>query len=163
MPRKVSLDSGPLRLACHSNPVKLKESGGFQLWLAKALEKRVRIIIPAIADYEVRRELIRKQSLQSIAKLDLIQSGRHPEFPGVVYLPLTEAALKRAASLWAEARNRGYATAAREALDGDVIITAQILEDAGPASRFIVATGNVGDIARYVGARRAKIWSNILT
>ena len=92
----------------------------------------------------------------------MIESGGHPDFPGVRYLPLTDAALKRAASLWAEARNKGLGTAANEALDGDVVIAAQILEDAGPTSRFTVATSNVGDIARYVGFRRTRYWVDII-
>ena len=73
MPRVVYLDTGPLGLACHFNPVADQESGKFQIWLCKALANRVRIIIPAVADYELRRELIRSGSVASIAKLDLIE------------------------------------------------------------------------------------------
>ena len=77
-------------------------------------------------------------------------------------MPLTDAALKRAAHLWAEARNKGYATAGMQALDGDVLVAAQVLEDMGGASRFTIATGNVADIARYVGTRRARLWVDIV-
>ena len=162
MPRVVYLDTGPLGLACHPRPNNDRASGEFQVWLRKAVEKRIRIIIPATADYELRRELIRSGSRDSIAKLDRIESGQHPGFPGMVYLPLTDSALKRAASLWAKARKQGYATAGEQALDGDVLIAAQVLEDAGTASRFVVATGNVKDLAWYVGSRRAKVWTEVI-
>ena len=118
-----------------------------------ALQNRVKLIVPAIADYELRRELIRNGSVDSIAKLDLIESGKHPDFPGVIYLPLADDAIKRAADLWAEARNKGYGTAQDKALDGDVMITAQVLVNAGPASRFLIVTSNVKDLAWYVGKR----------
>ena len=162
MPRVVYLDTGPLGLVSNPRPGKDRESSRVQDWMKRACERRIRIIVPAIADYELRRELIRSGSLASVARLDLIESGRHPDFPGVRYLPLTDAALKRATSLWAEARNKGVGTAANEALDGDVIIAAQILEDAGLTSRFTVATSNVGDIARYVGFRRTRHWVDII-
>ncbi len=64
--------------------------------------------------------------------------------------------------MWAEARNQGYATAGAHALDGDVLVVAQVLEDAGGASRFTIATGNVGDLARYVGTQRARLWMDII-
>ncbi len=162
MPRVVYLDTGPLGLACHPRPVKDQEPDEFQSWMGNALKKRIRIIIPAIADYELRRELIRNGSVDSIAKLDLIETGRHPNFPGVIYLPLSDPAIKRAAELWAKARNQGLATAGMQALDGDVLVAAQALENAGSTSRFTIATGNVGDIARYVGTRRATLWIDII-
>ena len=160
MPRVIYLDTGPLGLACYSQRDPEKESGQFQQWMNTTLLKQTKIVVPAIADYELRRELIRNGSLDSIAKLDLIESGRHPDFPGVVYLPLTDDAIKRAADLWAEARNKGYATAHEQALDGDVMIAAQVLEFAGSASRFIVVTTNVKDLKRYVG-NRARPWDAI--
>jgi len=61
--------------------------------------------------------------------------------------------MRRAAELWAQARNRGTPTAPPEALDADVILAAQA-ERAGA----IVATENVGHLARYVTARH---WRDI--
>ena len=160
MPRVVYLDTGPLGWACYARPSPYQESGQFQQWMKTALRKRIKIIVPAIADYELRRELIRNGSLDSRAKLDMIESGRHPDFPGIISLPLADAAVKRAAGLWAEARNKGYATAQEKALDGDVMIAAQVLEHTGSASRFLVVTTNVKDLARYVG-NRARPWNAI--
>ena len=162
MPRVIYLDSGPLGLICHPRPKEGSENEAVQRWLGGMLEGRARIIIPAIADFEVRRELIRGGSWDAVALLDEIESGQHPEFPRMIYLPLADNALRRAAGLWAEARNKGYATAGGQALDGDVLVAAQALEHAGQASRFTIATGNVKDLARYVGNRRARPWGNIV-
>ena len=162
MPRIIYLDTGPLGLACNPNPKAGRESGGLQAWLEAALKGRTRVIVPAIADYELRRELTRHKSWGAIARLDLIETGRHPDFPGVIYLPMADAALKRATQLWAEARNQGYATANEQSLDGDVILAAQVLDHMGAGTRFTIATGNVGDIARYVGMNRARLWTDII-
>jgi len=162
VPRVVYLDTGPLGLVCHPQPVKDQEPSDFQFWVKKALVKRIRIIIPAVADYELRRELIRNGSTDSITKLDLIESGGYTDFPGIIYLPLSDAAIKRAAEMWADARNKGYSTAQDKALDGDVLVAAQALDHAASSSRFTIATGNLKDIARYVGSRRAKLWTDIV-
>jgi len=49
-------------------------------------------VIPEIADYEVRRELIRIQSITSVEQLDRLNRL-------VVYLPLTTEMMLRAAEL----------------------------------------------------------------
>jgi predicted nucleic acid-binding protein len=64
------------------------------------------------------------------------------------YLPLDTSVMRRAAVLWAHARNTGVPTAPPEALDADVILAAQ-----AEAAGAIVATENVGHIARFVTAR----------
>jgi hypothetical protein len=56
------------------------------------------------------------------------------------YLPLTTAAMRKAAELWAEARKAGRPTAAKKALDGDVILSAQVLTAFG--GHAIIATTN---------------------
>jgi len=55
--------------------------------------------------------------------------------------------------LWAQARNEGYATADDSALDCDVILAAQALLFAEDGFEVIVATRNVGHLARFVDAR----------
>jgi len=109
------------------------------------------IYIPEIADYELRREMIRQGLLSSIVRLDKLKGA-------VQYLPLTTAIMLQAADLWAQSRNAGVATSDRHALDGDVILCAQALSLNRPPTDFIVATGNVKHITRFVPA---DLWSNI--
>jgi hypothetical protein len=106
------------------------------------------VIVPEIADYEVRRELIRMGGMVALANLD--GYGTQLE-----YLPLTTAAMRRAAELWAQARSAGLPTAPDPALDGDVILAAQAL---CLNTTVIVATGNPGHLNRFVPA---DLWSNV--
>jgi len=106
-----------------------------------------RVCVPEIADYEVRRELLRANKLQGIARLDLVKNA-------IGYLPITTAIMLKAADLWAQARRVGLPTADPKALDCDVILAAQALEMNG-----IVATENVGHLKRFVEARA---WRDIV-
>ncbi len=101
--------------------------------------------VPEIADYEIRRELVRGQKLRGIARLDRFVQGSW-------YVPISTAIMRTAADLWAEARNRGRPTAGWQALDADVILsaTARQLET---EHRVIVATLNVGHLSLFVDAR----------
>lgn len=63
-----------------------------------------------------------------------------------------------AAELWAQAGNLGVATADIRALDGDVIVAAQVLSLGLAASEFVVATSNVKHLSRFVPA---DLWGNI--
>ena len=103
--------------------------------------------MPEIADYETRREALRRRQYESLRKLDeLIQS--------LGLVPLTTAVLHRAAELWAQARQRGRPTADPAALDGDVILAAQaqlLAESTG--EEVVVATDNVGHLGQFVDAR----------
>ena len=58
-------------------------------WLAGLLRGGVRVILPEIADYEVRRELIRAGKIASVARLDALAAT-------IEYLPLTTAAMRQA-------------------------------------------------------------------
>jgi predicted nucleic acid-binding protein len=136
------LDSGPLGEATHP---KARISGPIQMWLRAHLATGRTVIVPQIADYEVRRELLRAG--KPLEHLDRLRSA-------LPFLTLDVAATGRAAELWALARNEGFPTAPPEALDVDVILAAQA-EMAGA----IVATTNVGHLARFVDARR---WQDIL-
>jgi len=76
--------------------------------------------VPEIADYEVRRELIRAGQTRGVQRLDLLCEGFN-------YLPLTTEIMRIAAELWATARNAGTPTASDAALDADVILAAQAM------------------------------------
>jgi predicted nucleic acid-binding protein len=141
----IALDATPLSLLCHPDP-RIPVVAEINLWLEARLLAGVVVYVPEITDYEVRRELIRAGKRKSLRKLDdLIHQA--------AYLPLDTATMRRAAELWAQARNRGTPTAPPEALDADVILAAQA-ERAGA----IVATENVGHLARFVTARH---WRDI--
>jgi len=78
--------------------------------------------VPEIADYEVRRELLRARKTRGLERLDLIRKT-------LGYLPLTTNMMLKAAELWTQARNQGTPTADRKALDCDVISAAQALSE----------------------------------
>jgi predicted nucleic acid-binding protein len=145
------LDTGPLGLAC--NPMVTPANGACKAWLTSMLAAGARVVIPQIADYEVRRGLLVENLTASVTKLDeLIE-----DLGGLI--PVSPEAWTLAASLWAGARARHQPTAPLHSLDGDVILaaTATVLEQEEGVP-VIVATTNVGHLARFVAA---DLWSNI--
>ena len=70
MSRAVLLDAGPLGLVTNPN---LSPVGTLcSRWLQELLTSGVRIIAPEIADYEIRRELLRAHKTAGLAKLDAL-------------------------------------------------------------------------------------------
>ena len=104
------------------------------------------IVIPEIADYEVRRSLLLENLVHSVERLDELKET-------LTYLPLTTETILLAARFWAQTRRAHRPTTSPEALDGDVILAAQAALAGG-----IVATENVGHLASLVDARR---WDEI--
>ena len=72
---------------------------------------------------------------------------------GLEFDPITQAALDRAAELWAVVRTGGQPTAAYEALDGDSILAAQALLAVVPGDVVTIATDN-GRASRPVRRRQ---------
>jgi predicted nucleic acid-binding protein len=107
------------------------------------------VVVPEIADYEVRRELIRGSKTAGLRRLDALIAT-------VEYAPLTTAAMRQAAQFWAQARQQGRPTAADQSIDGDVILAAQAITFG--AVGVIVATTNVGHLSRYVAT---DLWHRI--
>ena len=66
--------------------------------------------MPAIADYEIRRELIRARRHAGLARLDSL-------IRDLVYLPIDRETWHIAADLWATARRAGKPTAPDGALE----------------------------------------------
>ncbi|MEO7718666.1 MAG: hypothetical protein ABIY70_20910 [Capsulimonas sp.] len=64
----------------------------------------------------------------------------------------------RAADLWAQARNAGQPTGDPKKLDIDVILAAQALTLDAPIADIVIATSNVGHLARFT---TADLWTNI--
>ncbi len=148
MSRVIILDSGPLGMV--TNPKAKPPYLECQLWLVSLLQRGEAVILPEIADYEIRRELIRAGKLAGIRKLDQFKIA-------LTYRPLTTEVMLLAAQLWADARRRGKPTAEPNALDGDVILAAQAIWEANDGNEVIIATTNVGHLSQFVDAREWRL------
>lgn len=144
MSRIILLDSGPLGMV--SNPKAKPPYLKCQLWLESLLQNNETVILPEIADYEIRRELIRAGKTAGIRKLNQLKSL-------LTYCPISTETMLLAAELWAQSRKAGKPTADPKALDGDVILAAQakLLEFGG--NQVVIATTNVGHLSQFVDAR----------
>ena len=145
----VLLDSGPLGLV--TNPGGSSETYQCNLWLESLIVRGVEVKIPEIADYEVRRELLRANKIAGIKRLDGLKNY-------IDYIPLSTQTMLLAAHLWAEVRKQGKPTADSKALDGDVILAAQATLIANAGHEVIIATTNVGHLSRLAEARQ---WRDI--
>ncbi|MBK1988046.1 nuclease [Sphaerospermopsis aphanizomenoides BCCUSP55] len=143
MNRLILLDSGPLGMV--TNPKAKGLPLACQQWLKRLLARGERFAIPEIADYEVRRELLRANLLKSVHRLDNLKQT-------LEYIPIQTETMVLAAKLWAEARQTGQPTADAKALDGDIILSAQALILADETTEVIVATTNVGHLSRFITA-----------
>jgi predicted nucleic acid-binding protein len=143
----VLLDSGPIGLI--TNPNRSPASIACTNWIQTISVAGIRVIIPEITDYEVRRELLRSNKVKGIKRLDeLIEL--------VEYLPISTAAMRQAAIFWAQARQQGQPTAGDKTIDGDMILAAQAMTL--NVADVAIATTNVGHLSRFV---RADLWQNI--
>jgi predicted nucleic acid-binding protein len=146
--RAVLLDAGPLGLV--TNPKRSPRSLACAQWLQSLVSGGVRVAVPEIADYEVRRELLRANKTKGLAQLDAFANL-------LEYLPLTTSAMRQAALFWAQARQQGQPTAGDQTIDGDMILAAQAVT-LGVAD-IVIATTNVGHLSRFAPA---ELWQNIL-
>lgn len=144
MGRLIALDSGPLGMI--SSPHNRPRMAACKRWARDLMAAGVRVLVPEIADYEVRRELVRVGATAGVAGLDRLKVGFE-------YLPITTAAMLRAADFWAQARRGGRPGAHSHALDADCILAAQALETAGPGDLVTVATANVGHLGLFIAAQ----------
>ncbi len=143
------MDSGPLGMA--TNPKATPISLECRYWLESLKSKGYKAMVPEIADYEVRRELIRVRKLAGIRKLDALKTA-------IAYLPISTEMMLKAAELWARARQQGRPTADPKEIDGDVIWAAQatVLTEV-EEHEVIVATTNVGHLSLFVDAREWRL------
>lgn len=106
MSRIVLLDSGPLGMVTNPKASSI-EAEECKLWLNSLPLKGYIVMLSEIADYEVRRELIRAGKKAGIRRLDQLKS----QLP---YRPITTEVMLLAAQLWAQARRAGRPTAERQ-------------------------------------------------
>lgn len=136
MSDRIMLDAGPLGRISHPRP-----NENIVLWLKAKLQDGIQIFVPEIADYEVRRELIRAGKTKSVNRLDELKTY-------LTYIPLDTDTMLRAAQFWAQLRNMGKPTADLKELDGDVILAAQ-----AEHAEAVIATENVGHLSHLVIAK----------
>jgi toxin FitB len=136
MSRAVLLDTHPLSQVTHPkvNPL-------VQQWLRSLGKTETVIRVPEIADYELRRELLRQGKQKSIDRLNKLSQ--------ICLIPLTPETMRKAAELWAWVRNQGKPTASNESLDGDVILAAQAILQLKSFDKVIVVTTNLKHISRF--------------
>lgn len=149
MTRIIVLDTGPLGLLVRSRQVPIADECA--RWLRGLLDYGERVVLPAIAEYEVRRELVRLNAHSALRRLDVLASSME-------YVDLTAVMLRQAAQLWGDLRREGRPTADPHALDGDVILAAQALSLASSMAPALVATTNVGHLRRMIAAEE---WQTI--
>lgn len=131
---RLLLDTAVLGEVCHP-----RKYGEVRSWLARAVLHHD-VLISEVADYELRRELLRIGSHGSLDRLDELTRE-------LTYVPMATSTWRAAAKLWATLRRGGTVTAAPNALDGDVLIAAQAL-----AEGATVVTPNVRHFEAIVSA-----------
>jgi len=136
--RSLVLDTGVLGSIAHPRP-----NRDIVEWLSGELRESAIVVLPEIADYELRRNFLMEGMTKSIQRLGQLKIV-------LTYLPLNTTAMLKAAELWAMARKRGKPTEDPKELDGDVILAAQALE---LGSNAVVVTENVGHLSLFVEAR----------
>jgi predicted nucleic acid-binding protein len=145
----VLLDSGPVGIL--TNPKGSPVTVECRIWVRSLLLKGYKVKLPEIADYEVRRELLRANKVAGVQRLDDWKQR-------LEYLPITTPVILKAAELWATSRQAGMPTADPKELDGDVILAAQAILAAEGGETVVIATTNVGHLSRFVDARE---WPDI--
>ncbi len=155
MRRIIVLDSGPLGMI--SNPRASSENDEAKARLFVWIDNGDIVVLPEIADYEVRRELIRSEKFEGILSLDLFKAS-------LEFLPIDSETMLDAAHLWAEARNVGKPATNNLALDGDMILVAQaraatrVWGAEAQGGHTVLATTNVKHLTNFCDAR---LWRDI--
>ncbi len=143
----VLLDAGLIGLV--TNPKLSSEGSACNRWLQTLVASGIRVILPEIADYEVRRELLRANKTKGVTRLDELAKL-------IEYLPINTAAMRQAALFWAQARQQGQPTAGDKTIDADIILVAQALTLG--IGNVVIARTNVGHLSRFASA---DTWQNI--
>jgi predicted nucleic acid-binding protein len=149
MEKVIMLDSSPVGLI--TNPKANPLAKDCQQWFYTLLQRKYKVILPEIVDYEIRRELLRANKLSGLRRLDQLKSE-------ILYLPITTEIMLKAAELWAKARQQGKPTADNQALDGDVILASQALALKNIDYEVIIATSNKKHLSLFTEAEN---WQTI--
>lgn len=145
----VLLDAGPLGMI--TNPKSSPENEACKDWPAGLAYRGIEVVVPEIADYEVRRELLRAGKAQGIARLDALKAV-------LAYAPITTPVMLKAAEFWATARRMGRQSADDASLDAGMILAAQAGALVRDGYEPVIATTNVRHLGLFSPAR---IWREI--
>ncbi len=148
---QIVLDSTPLALLCQRQGLAAAEQ--CRRWLLRHVTAGVRVFVPEVIDYEVRRELLRLRLTNAVQMLDGLTST-----PTDRLVRVSAATFTTAAALWARSRQAGTPTADPLSLDVDVVLAAQVLTAGWDLSTTIVATGNARHLKLFVPAAE---WATI--
>lgn len=104
---RLLLDTNVLGMVCHP-----RKHLDVRAWFLRAVLDH-ELLLSEIADYELRRELLRIDSKRSLQRLDELTRE-------IQYVAMTTATWRAAAKLWAEQRRAGRPTG--DGLDADLLI-----------------------------------------
>lgn len=152
----ILLDTGPLGKV--TNPKATPENESARVWLESLLIQQFQVVIPEIADYELRRKLLHGKKINGLKRLDKLRKKSRLSNNTLRYLPIDTATMLKAAEFWSQTRQMGNPTASNDALDGDVILAAQATLLQNENNKVIVATTNVRHLSLFVDARE---WQSI--
>lgn len=111
---RLLIDTGVLGQVCHP-----RKYDDVRAWFRRAVVEH-ELLLSEFADYELRRELLRIDSRQSLRRLDELTRE-------LQYIPVTTTTWRAAARLWAEQRQAGRPTG--DGIDGDLLLTVQAREE----------------------------------
>lgn len=145
----VLLDSGPTGLI--TNPADSLETVECRRWMQQLIAHDIVVALPEIADYEIRRELLRARKPRGLRSLDRLKDSTR-------YLALDTTIMLQAAVFWALARQQGRPTARENDIDRDMIlaVTAWAVSQTGDTAT--IATTSVRHVSLFADAR---LWSGI--
>ncbi len=152
MARIIVLDAHPLGLA--SNDPRNPDAARCLAWI-RALDRAGALVFaPEIADFEVRRELLRVGVIAGIQRLDHLLGN-------LVYALINRATMRLAAEYWAHVRRAGLPTAPDNSFDADSIVAAQASLVTGLGDVMTIATRNPNHLTRFPGID-ARPWELII-
>lgn len=151
MARIIVLDAGPLWLAASARGKPPADQ--CRAWLRARIAGGAEVFLPEIADYEVRREFLRRGATAGIPRLDALKAT-------LDYREITTPAMLRAAEFWALLRQGGMPTAGDEGLDADAILAGQADTSGQPGDVVTIATTNVRHLGRFPGID-AQLWTAV--
>lgn len=148
----ILLDSGPLGLLVHPNVASTSVTA-CRTWAEAHIEAGHSFAVPGVIEYELKRELIRIQSQQSLSAL--AEFARDFD-----YLPVTRGVLNLAAEFWAHARQANHPAAENTRIDIDMILAGHAAQvaAASPDQTVIIATTNT---RHFAGLADARDWRDI--